>query len=126
MRAKRVRYLITFVAAMFIANHAAAGMYASFASVGNMLGMAATQSHAAAMGHPEHLANADALCLAQCIQSYRDPVQALAANGLDGVVVPAISGPCLSVRTEPVKARIAWAPKFAGPKLSILFCNLRN
>ncbi|MDH3286611.1 MAG: hypothetical protein OEP48_02630 [Betaproteobacteria bacterium] len=125
MRKKRFRYLITFVAAMFIANNAGASVSACIAGLGNMVAMAAAQSHPTAMGHPEHVANGDALCLTQCVQSYRDPTQELAANDLNIIPIPAFSGPCLSVRTEPTRARIAWAPKVAGPKLFILFGNLR-
>ena len=126
MRTRRFRYLITFVTAMFIANQAVGSVYASVASLGNMLGMASSESHAAAMGHAEHLANADALCLRQCVESYRDQAQALTANGLDKIPMPAASGPSLSVRIEPATNPIKWAQKAVGPKPSILFCNLRN
>ena len=125
MRARRFRYLITFVAAMFIANNAAASVYACLAGLGDMAALATTQAHSA-MGHQEQAAGTDALCLTQCAQSYRNPVQEFAAAGSDFVSIPALSGPCLSVKTEPTPTRIAWVPPAAGPKLFLLFSNLRN
>ena len=111
---------------MFIANNAGASVSACIAGLGNMVAMAAAQSHPAAMGHPEHVANSDAPCITQCVQSYRDPTQELATNGLDIAPLPVSPSTCLSVTTEPIRARIAWAPKVVGPKLFILFRNLRN
>lgn len=126
MRKRRFRYLITFVAAMFIANNAAASVYACIAGLGSMAAVAATQVHPTGMGHLEQAAGTDALCLTECVQSYRDPAQELATNGLDIAPLPAFPRTCLSVTTEPARARIAWAPKAVGPKLFILFRNLRN
>lgn len=125
MRKRRFRYLITFVAAMFFANNVGAAAYACLAGLGSLVSVAAPQLELAGAGHLEHAADADALCLTQCVKSYRDPAQELAANSLDIVSIPALSGPCLSVRFEPARARIAWAPKATGPKLFILFGNLR-
>lgn len=111
---------------MFIANNAGASVSACIAGLGSMVAVAATQGHTTGMGHLEQAAGTDGLCLTECVQSYRDPAQELAANGLDIISIPAFSGPSLSVRFEPTRARIAWAPKAAGPKLFILFRNLRN
>jgi hypothetical protein len=74
----------------------------------------------------DHAAHFDAHCIRQCVRSYRDPTQQFADNGLAIAPIPASPGPGLSVRTEPAGPRIAWAPAIVGPKLSILFCNLRN
>jgi hypothetical protein len=126
MKKRRFRHLITFVAAMFLANNVGAAAYACLVGLGSLVSVAAPQLDPAGAGHLEHVAGADAPCLTQCVQNYRDPTQELAANGLDIVSLPAPSGPCLAVRTEPTPARVAWAPKAAGPKLFILFRNLRN
>lgn len=111
---------------MFFTNNVGAAAYACLAGLGSLVSVAAPQLDLAGAGHLEHVADADALCLTECVKSYRDPTQELAANGLDIVPIPAFSGPCLSVRYEPTRTRIAWAPKAAGPKLFILFGNLRN
>jgi len=126
MRTRRFRYLITFVAAMFIANNAAASIYACLTGLGTVVAVAATQSHPATMGHMEHVANADALCLTQCIQSYRDSAQEFAANDWDIVSLPVAPDPSPALRTKPVRARIARAPTATGPKLFLLFGRLRN
>ncbi len=126
MKTRRFRYLITFVAAIFIANNAAASVYACLAGLGSMVAVATTQSHPAAMGHLEHAADADALCLTQCIQSYRDSAQDFAANAPDIVSLPVLPSPSPALRTEPTRARIAWAPRATAPKLFLLFGNLRN
>lgn len=126
MRSRRFRYLIAFVAAMFIANNAAASIYACLTGLGSVVVVAATQSHSPAMGHMEHAGKADALCLTQCIQSYRDSAQEFAANGSDIVSLPVPPGPTPALRTEPARARIAWAPRATAPKLFLLFGNLRN
>ena len=126
MRSRRFRYLIAFVAAMFIANNAAASIYACLTGLGSVVAVAATQSHSPAMGHMEHAGKADALCLTQCIQSYRDSAQEFAANGSDIVSLPVPPGRTPALRTEPTRARIAWAPRATAPKLFLLFGNLRN
>jgi len=126
MRSRRFRYLIMFVAAMFIANNAAASIYACLTGLGTVVGVATTQSYPAAMGHMEHAGKADALCLTQCIQSYRDSAQEFAAHGSDIVSLPVPPGPSPALRTEPARARIAWAPGAPAPKLFLLFGNLRN
>lgn len=125
MRRGAFRYLIAFVAAMFIANNAVASLSASLTSLGRLGALAAMHIHPATE-RLEHAAHIDAHCVAQCIQSYRDPTQELAANGLAIAPVPTSPGPGLSVKTGPTAARIAWAPEFSGPKLFILFGNLRN
>lgn len=111
---------------MFIANNAAASVYACLAGLGNVVAITPTQTHPATMGHMEHVANADALCLTQCIQSYRDSAQEFAANGSDIVPLPVPPSPSPALRTQPVHARIAWAPPATGPKLFLLFGHLRN
>ena len=126
MRKRRFRYLIAFVAAMFIANNAAASVYACLAGLGSVVAIATTQSHPAAMAHMEHAADADALCLTQCIQSYRESAQEFAANGWDNVSLPVAPDPPPALRAEPTRTRIVWAPKATAPKLFLLFGNLRN
>jgi len=126
MRSRRYRYLVTFVVAMFIANNATASIYACLTGLGTVVAVAATESHAPGMGHLEHAGKADALCLTQCIQSYRDSAQEFAVNGSDIASLPVPSGPSFALRTEPARAPIAWAPGTAAPKLFLLFGNLRN
>ena len=113
--------MITFVAAMLIANNAAASFYACLTGLGTVVGIAATH-----MGHMEHTGNAGALCLKQCIRSYRDSAQEFAANGSDIVFLPVPTSPSPALRTKPARARIAWAPRAPAPKLFLLFGNLRN
>lgn len=125
MRTQRFRYLVVFVAAMFIANSAVASVSASVAGLGRMAALAAMHVHPAAE-RVDHAAHVDIHCIAQCIQSYRDPKRQFANNGLTVAPKPASPDRGLSVRAEPTAARITWAPMVAGPKLSILFGNLRN
>ena len=111
---------------MFIANNAAASIYACLTGLGSVVAVAATQSHSPAMGHMDHAGKADALCLTQCIQSYRDSAQEFAANGSEIASLPVPPAPVPALNTEPTRARIAWAPRATASKLYLLFGNLRN
>jgi len=126
MKTRRFRHLITFVAAMFLANNVAAAAYACIAGLGSLAPVTAPGLESTGAGHLERAADADPLCITQCARSDRDPAQPFAANGSGPVPTPLASGPCLSVTIEPTRSRIAWAPKVPGPPLPILFCNLRN
>ncbi len=74
----------------------------------------------------DHAAHVDIHCIAQCIQSYRESKRSFANNGLAIAPIPAAPSAALTIRTELTDARIAWPPNVLGPKLSILFGNLRN
>lgn len=125
MRTKRFRCLIVFVAAMSIANNAVASVSASFASLGRLAAVAAMHVYPATE-RPAHAAPIDAHCITQCIQSYREPTHQIANNGLTIAPIPVSPGPGLWVVTETTRPRFARAPELAGPRLPILFGNLRN
>ena len=126
MKSRRFRYLIVFVAAMFITNNAVASVSACLAGLGSVVAAAAMQSNPAATGHAKHAADADSLCLTQCIGSYRDSAQVFAANGSDIVALPLPPGPSLALTIEPASARVALAPGAPVSRLFLLFGNLRN
>jgi len=73
-----------------------------------------------------HAAHVDSHCIAQCVQSYRESKRPFANNGLAIAPILAAPGPALTIRTELTDARISPFPNVPGPKLSILFGNLRN
>lgn len=90
-----------------------------------MAALAAMHVHPAAE-RVDHAAHVDTHCIAQCIRSYRESKRPLANNGLAIAPIPAAPGPALTIRTELTDARIVRLPNVPGPKLSILFGNLRN
>ncbi len=121
-----MRYLIYFLAAMFIASNAAA---AARACVVNLAG----QEHAAVRAldaeGDEHLcpqSDDASRCLRHCTQSYKSDQQQFSAD------VPVfLSAPALAVFQAPIQAQsrlvvVALAPPIVGPPLTILFGNFRN
>ena len=126
MRSKRIRYLITFVAAMFLANNVAvaARVFISGLSAQDMVAVQALD--ATGVGHPMPVDDDMDLCLRHCVQSYKSHEQELATNAFKVAFLPAMFVPYFSVKIKPAASVVALAPQAAGPPLTILFGNLRN
>ena len=125
MRSGRIRYLLAFFAAMFVANNAVASARAC------MVQMAA-QEHTAIQvlysGGDEHLcpeADSAANCLAHCTQSYKSDQQNLSFDAPAVAVAPPLSLHRAWIPIELRRLVIASAPPVVGLPLTILFGNLR-
>jgi len=125
MRSGRIRYLLAFFAAMFVANNAVASARAC------MVQMAA-QEHTAIQvlysGGDEHLcpeADSAANCLAHCTQSYKSDQQNLSFDAPAIVFASPLSLHRAGFPVRPRSLDLAVAPPVVGPPLTILFGNLR-
>ena len=125
MKLRRLRYLVAFFAAMFLANNAVAGGRACMVAL-------AVEEHPAIRvldsGGDEHLcpeADSAANCLAHCTQSYKSDQQNSSFDAPAIVFAPPLSlhRAWFPVRLTPLV--LAVAPPVVGPPLTILFGNLR-
>ena len=125
MKSRRMRYLLFFFAAMFLANNVVA---ATRACVTVLAGHDYTAMQRADMGDDEHLcppSDDAASSSVHCAQSVKNDQQKFSAD------VPAIALPLpLSVprfwfQAEPVVFARAATPPQVGPPLTILFGNFR-
>lgn len=126
MKLARIRYLVVFFAAMFLANNAVASSRAC------MVQMAA-QEHTAiqaldASGDENLCPEADsaANCPTHCTQSYKSDQQNLSFDVHAIAIAPALWLHRVGLPVEPRRLVIASAPPVVGPPLTILFRNLRN
>ena len=126
MRSKRIRYLIAFVAAMFLANNVAveARAFITGPRGRGMLGVQALDG--AAVESVEAVDDHQALCLTHCAQGCKNHEQELATNAFKRAFLPAVFVPYFPVEIKPAAPVFALAPQAAGPPLTILFHNLRN
>ena len=125
MRPGRIRYLIVFFAAMFLANNAVASARAC--TVGP-----AAQEHTAIQvldssgdGHLCPDAGSADDSVAHCTQSYKSDQQNFSFDVPAVVFAPPLSVHRAWVPIEPRRLVIASAPPVVGPPLTILFGNLR-
>src|SRR3990172_65191 len=126
MRLGRMRYLLVFFAAMFLANNAVASARAC------MVQLAADEHTAIRIldsSDNENLCpeadNSAANCLAHCTQSYKSDQQNLFFDATAIVFAPPLSLHRAWIPIEPRPLVIASAPPVVGPSLTILFGNLR-
>ena len=126
MRFKRIRFLLTLVAAMFLANNVAVAARAFVTGLSGQDSVAVQALDATGVGHLKSADDDEALCLAHCAQSYQNHEQELATNAFKVVFLPALFVPYSAVEIKPAASLVALAPQAAGPPLTILFHNLRN
>lgn len=125
MKSQRMRFLLTFVAAMLLANNVAVAARAFASGLGGQDSVAVRALHATGIGHLKPVGNGHPLCPTHCAQSHRNHEQEPATNTFKVAFLPALLVPCFSVEIRPAAAVVALAPQAAGPSLSILFHNLR-
>ena len=126
MKSGRIRFLLTLVVAMLLANNVAVAARAFITGL-NGQDIAAVQTlDATGVGHLKPADDDEALCLAHCAQSYQNHEQELATNAFKVAFLPALFVPRFSVEIKPAASLVALAPQAAGPPLTILFRNLRN
>jgi hypothetical protein len=125
MRPARIRYLIVFFAAMFLANTAVASARACMVQL-------AAQEHTSIRSldssGDEHLcpeADSAANCLTHCTQSYKSDQQNLSFDAPAIAFAPPPLVHRAWVPIEPRRLVLASAPPVVGPPLTILFGNLR-
>ena len=121
-----MRFLLTFVAMMFLADSVAAAAPALITGLSGQDRVAVQALDAAGAGHMSPVADDQTSCLTHCVQISQNHEQELATDAFKGVVSPAPSAPCFPVEIKPAAAVVALAPQAAGPPLTILFHNLRN
>lgn len=126
MRFKRIRFLLTLVAAMFLANNVAVAARVFMTGLSGQAGVAVQALEATGVGYLRPVDDNLDLCLAHCAQSYPNHEQELATNGFKVAFLPALFVSWLSVEIKPAAPVVALAPQAAGPPLTILFHNLRN
>ncbi len=121
-----MRFLLTFVAAMLLANNVAVAARAFITGLSGQDIVAVHALDATGVGHLQPVDDDQALCLVHCAQSYQNHAQELATNAFKVAFLPALFVPSFSVATKPAASVVALAPRAAGPPLTILFRNLRN
>lgn len=123
MKLRRMRYLVVFLAMMFLANGVAAAARPCIVELSG-------QEHAAlrSEGAAEHLCplSGDAArCLAHCTQSHKGEEQKLWIDVSGLVPTPAASAPRVWFQPEAAVPPLGLAPRVVGPPLTILFRNFR-
>lgn len=126
MKPGQMRFLLTLVAAMFLANNVAVAARAFVTGLSGHDIVTVQALDAPGVGHSMPVNDDQALCLAHCVQSYQNHQQELATNAFKVAFLPALFIPCFSVEIKPAAPVAALAPQAAGPPLTILFHNLRN
>lgn len=126
MRFKRIRFLLTLVAAMFLANNVAVAARVFMTGLSGQDSVAVQALDATGAGHLKPVGDDEALCLAHCVQSYSNHEQELATYAFKVAFSPTLAVPCFPVAIKPAAPVVALAPQAAGPPLTILFHNLRN
>jgi len=126
MKRARIRYLVFFFAAMFLANSALAVVRACMVELAAQEHTAIRILDAGGDGHQCPEADSAANCLTHCTQSYKSDEQRFSFDSPTMAVAP----PLVLHRAWYPHARrrlvMASAPPVAGPPLTILFRNLRN
>lgn len=126
MKSGRIRFLLTLVAAMFLANNVAVAARAFITGLSGQEIVAVQALDPTGVGHLNPADEDTALCLAHCAQSTSNHEQVGATNALKIAFLPALFVPGFSVEIKPAASVVALAPQAAGPPLTILFHNLRN
>ena len=121
----RIRYLITFVAAMFLANNVAAAVRVPVAGPQGQDMAASQKPGATGIKHVEFVADDEAACFKHCVQAYKNPGQKFATTGSKVVFTSLRSIPYRSAGIKRTTTAVALAPQAIGPPLIILFGNLR-
>lgn len=126
MKSGLMRFLLTLVAAMFLANNVAVAARAFITGLSGQAVVAVQAVDVTGAGHLKPADDAQAPCLTHCARSCQNHEQELATNTFKVVFFPVLSVPCFSVEIKPAASVVALAPQAAGPPLTILFHNLRN
>jgi len=124
MRSKKIRYLISFLVAMFVANNVAAAAYACITAI-NGRDAAAIRILESVKHAEQGPANGDS-CRTHCAQGEVIQQQELAPAVNANVFAPAPLFAPLAIKFKPAAAILSLAPQVIGPPLPILFHNLRN
>lgn len=126
MSVRRIRYVIAFVTAVFLANSAAV---AAWAFIGGLSAhsMVSVQAHDTTGVGPLMSVDEDMdPCITHCAQNYKNPQHELATNAFKVAFPPAMFVAYFLAKIRVSASLVALAPQAAGPALIILFCNLRN
>jgi hypothetical protein len=126
MKSGRLRFLLTFVAAMFLANNVAVAARAFITGLSGQDIAAVQRLDATGVGHLKPVDDDHALCITHCAQSDQNHEQELATNAFKVAFLPPLFVPNFPVEIKPAASVVALAPQAAGPPLTILFRNFRN
>ncbi len=126
MKSGRIRFLLTLVAAMFLANNVAVAARTFITGLSGQDTAAVQMLDTTGAGHLKSADDNHALCITHCAQSYQNHEQELATNAFKIAFLPALFVSSFSVEIKPAGSVVALAPQAAGPPLTILFRNLRN
>ena len=121
-----MRYLISFLAAMFFASNAAAAVRACIADVGTQEHVAISAPAAAGAETPCPPTDDAGPCLTHYAQSYQGDEQKFWANFPPVVLAPVFGVIHVAYQAKPRLLVMASAPPIVGPPLTILFGNFRN
>jgi len=124
MRSKKIRYLITFLAAMFVANNVAAAASACIAAVKGQNSVAVQILES--VKHAEQGPVDGESCLTHCAQGEVIQQPDFAAAVYSAVSLPPPSYERIALENKPVAAVLSLAPPVIGPPFTILFHNFRN
>lgn len=125
MKLRRMRYLVVFLAMMFLANGVAAAARACIVELGGEEHAALQSDGAGATEHLCPLSGDAGHCLAHCTQSYKGEEQKLWIDVPGFVLTPAASAPRVWFQPEAAVPPLAFTPPVVGPPLTILFRNFR-
>ena len=126
MKSGRIRFLLTLVVAMLLANNVAVAARAFITGLSGQDSVVVQALDATGAGHWRPVADDQTSCLTHCVQISQNPEQELATNAFKVAFLPALLVPYSSVAIKPAASLLALAPQAAGPPLTILFHNLRN
>ncbi len=121
-----MRFLLTFVAAIFLANNVAVAARAFITGLSGQHGVVVQAPDATGVGQLKPVNDDADLCLTHCAQSYQNHEQDLATNAFKVAFLPALFVRNSPVAIKPAASVAALAPRAAGPPLTILFRNFRN
>jgi len=124
MRSKKIRCLISFLVAMFVANNVAAAAYACITALNGR--DPTTIRVLESVKHAEQGPANGESCLAHCAQGEVIQQQELAPAVNADVFVPAPRSAPLAIKVKPAAAILSLGPQVIGPPLPLLFHNLRN
>ena len=125
MNTGRVRYLLVFFVAMFLANNVAAAARACIVELTGQEHAVVQQADAGGDEHVCPVSEDAARCFTHCTQSFKNDQQKLATDVPGIAFASPLSLPRVWFRTEPRALVVAAAPPPVGPPLTILFGNLR-
>lgn len=126
VRFRRMRHLALFLAVLFFANNAAAGVLACVAGLAGQgqLAVHASDGMAGAPACPQ--SDESGPCLVHYAQSHPLDEQNTWAGVATALLVPAQNLPRFAVPAQPKPLVLASAPPLVGPPLTILYGNFRN